>query len=207
MGFLSTPESDNVYMKYYSYFLKIEGLTFLTFPFVVYFVKFGVAWHDAGKPFDLTDVKFDSYWNMIIILYFTLGIYLIAASFNPTRFAPLLSWHMWGAQFGHGCVALVCVFADKGPSSAYTEKLGLPNWDKLFVAVPIWFSLFTINLFFAKKCFNSYLLPICPHAFDFVDGKSSCKLKCATKGTQGEIEEPVKPVKEVVEFTGTEEAV
>ena len=38
--------------------LKLQGLIFATiFPFG-YFLKFGVAWHDAGQPFNLTDVKF-----------------------------------------------------------------------------------------------------------------------------------------------------
>ena len=40
--------------------LQLQGLIFATiFPFG-YFLKFGVAWHDAGQPFNLTDVKFSA---------------------------------------------------------------------------------------------------------------------------------------------------
>ena len=56
MGLMAVPKDK--YLKYYSYVLKLQGLIFATiFPFG-YFLKFGVAWHDAGQPFNLTDVKF-----------------------------------------------------------------------------------------------------------------------------------------------------
>ena len=33
--------------------------------FVGYLVKFGVAWHDAGAPFNLTDIQFSAYWSAL----------------------------------------------------------------------------------------------------------------------------------------------
>ena len=94
---------------------------------------------------------------------------------------------MWGANFTHGVVATSAVFfneddsvvgqgrRDKGvvlvPATAphYIgpsvlgdiphSMFGLYQYDKLFAAVPLWFALFAINLYFAKAIFGSALLP------------------------------------------------
>ena len=72
---------------------------------VAYVVKWGVAWDDAGAPFNLTDIKFSAYWDMILIIYTSLGVYLFFASKNPATFKPLISWFMWGGNLCHGVVA------------------------------------------------------------------------------------------------------
>ena len=95
-------------MRRYSYFLKFEGQVFGGIFFVAYFIKWGVAWHYAGDPFDITGdngIKFSAYWNMILIIYTSLGVYLTLASFDPVFYKPLLSWAMWGGNFCHGIVA------------------------------------------------------------------------------------------------------
>lgn len=111
---------------------------------------------------------------MIIILYVSLGVYLQFASYNPSACKPLLSWAAWGANFCHGVIAFLAVFTGQDYESVQLAHLGGtynatgdgkwsgglgPNWDKLFVAVPLWFTLFAVNLFFFKKCWGSYLLP------------------------------------------------
>ena len=162
MGPLDTPPDANVWMKAYSYFLKLEGNIFLGIFPVGYVLKWGVAWHDAGDPFNLTDIEFSAYWDMILIIYTTLGFYLFQASFDPASFKPLLSWAMWGGNFAHGCVAFAHCFADKDKAwSKYQQDTlgGTLNMDKMFVAVPLWFGCWAANLFFAKKVFGCFLLP------------------------------------------------
>ena len=68
----------------YSLFLKFQSSVFGGIFFVGYFVKFGVAWHDAGAPFVVNDIKFSAYWDMILIIYTTLGFYYFQASKNPS---------------------------------------------------------------------------------------------------------------------------
>mmetsp|Transcript_46834 Transcript_46834/g.142181 ORF Transcript_46834/g.142181 Transcript_46834/m.142181 type:complete len:192 (-) Transcript_46834:156-731(-) len=162
MGLLATPPNASPWMKRYSYFLKFEGSVFLGIFFVAYLLKLGVAWHDAGAPFDVTGIKFSAYWNMILIIYTTLGFYIFSASFDPAGFKPLLSWAMWGGNFGHGCVAFIhCFTDDVTPSSRYQFNTigGTMNLDKLLVAVPLWFGMWAANLLFTKKVFGSFLLP------------------------------------------------
>jgi hypothetical protein len=159
---LAVPPNADQMMRYYSYFLKFEGQVFMGIFFVAYFLKWGVAWHDAGKPFVVDDIKFSAYWDMILIIYTTLGFYIFQASFDPVTFKPLLSWAMWGGNLAHGLVAASHCFADdKTESSRYQENSfgGHLNLDKLLVAVPLWFGMWAANLFFAKKVFGSYLLP------------------------------------------------
>ena len=71
---------------------------------------------------------------------------------------------MWGGNLCHGIVALIHCFDSGGPqalSARYSNSTfgGDLNLDKLFVAIPLWFGMFSANLFFAKKCFGSFLLP------------------------------------------------
>jgi len=162
MGLLDTPPNASVWMKRYSYFLKFEANVFLGIFVVAYVLKWGVAWHDAGDPFNLTDIKFSAYWDMILIIYTSLGFYLLQASCDPARFKPLLSWAMWGGNFCHGWVAFIHCFADDNmPQSRYQHETlgGSQNMDKMFVAVPLWFGMWAANLFFVKKVFGSFLLP------------------------------------------------
>ena len=44
MGIMDVPTGANDWMTYYSYFLKAEGVIFMSFWFVAYFVKFGFVW-------------------------------------------------------------------------------------------------------------------------------------------------------------------
>lgn len=164
MGFFDTPETDDPWLKRYSLFLKFEGQVFGGIIVVAYFLKWGVAWHDAGQPFTVTDISFSAYWDMILIIYTTFGIWITQASFDPVAFKPLLSWGMWGGNFCHDVVAFVHCFDGNGPNKAATayakaafgSKL---NIDKLLIAVPLWFGMWAANLFFFKKCFGNYGLP------------------------------------------------
>ena len=62
MGAMDVPTPSA--LKAYSTWLKIEGLVYMGVFFVVYYVKIGLAWHDAGEPFVISDIKFHPYWNM-----------------------------------------------------------------------------------------------------------------------------------------------
>ena len=162
MGLLDVPPNADKMMTYYSYFLKFEGQVFMGIFFVAYFLKWGVAWHDAGEPFVVDDIKFNAYWDMILIIYTTLGFYIFQASFDPVGFKPLLSWAMWGGNFAHGVVAFAHCFSDDNTRSSRYERDtlgGNHNFDKMFVAVPLWFGLWGVNLFFAKHVHGSFLLP------------------------------------------------
>ena len=99
---------------------------------------------------------------MILIIYTTLGIYLIKASFNPAAFKPFLSWFAWGGNLSHGIIATIHCFTDQStPASRYqtTTFGGVRNLDKLLVAVPLWFGSFAVNTFFNMKVFGSILFP------------------------------------------------
>ena len=60
VNLLATPKSDNPWLKRYSYWLKFEGNLFMGIFFVGYLIKWGVAWHDAGTMWSLSDVKFSA---------------------------------------------------------------------------------------------------------------------------------------------------
>mmetsp|Transcript_54752 Transcript_54752/g.123289 ORF Transcript_54752/g.123289 Transcript_54752/m.123289 type:complete len:346 (+) Transcript_54752:66-1103(+) len=160
-------ESDANMMKNYSIWLKVNGLLFMGISVVAYGVKFGLVWHDAGKPLVLSDLKFHPYYNMILTIYTVLGFYVFQASADPAKFKPLLSFLMYGSQLAHGIIATLAVFAHFEPTyvgpSIFgvipAEMFGLTNWDKLFVACPFWLVLFGINLYFAKAALGSPLLP------------------------------------------------
>jgi len=151
----------------YSVWLKINGLLFMGISAVAYGVKFGLVWHDAGKPLVFSDLKFHPYYNMILVIYTVLGFYIFRASFNPAKNKVLLSFAMYGSNFAHGLIATIAVFNHFAPTYVgpsmfgyIPEKMfGLTNWDKLFVACPFWFVLGFINFSFAKAVFGSSLLP------------------------------------------------
>merc|ERR1711998_22252 len=162
MGFFDVPEGS-FWLKATSVVCKIEGLVLITLPFTAYWIKWGVAWHDAGTPWHLDDVKFNAYWNMIMIIYASSGFYLCMASYNPARYKSFFSWLMWGGNLGHGIVATVAVFTTNYASSAHEDWLkwgtDSPNGDKMFVAIPIWFGSFLTHLTLAKMSYDSYLFP------------------------------------------------
>ena len=55
LGLMATPADPK--FKMMSYALKVQGLIFMSIFFVGYFVKWGMAWHDAGVPLTL-DIKY-----------------------------------------------------------------------------------------------------------------------------------------------------
>ena len=168
MGAMDVPTSSA--MRAYSIWLKLEGLVYMTVFFVVYYVKIGLAWHDAGEPFVISDIKYHPYWNMITIPWYgVLGLCLFCASYDPSGNKLLLSYTMWGANFMHGVVATSSVFNAPasiaphyvGPSilgDIPAEVYGFYQYDKI-VAVALWFTLFAVNAYFAKSFFGSFLLP------------------------------------------------
>ena len=100
---------------------------------------------------------------MIIIIYTFAGFYVMKASLKPCAYKPFLSWLAWGGNFAHGCVATVHCFTDQAtPASRYqyTTFGGVRNLDKLVVAVPLWFGLWAVNMFFFNKVFGSFLTPL-----------------------------------------------
>jgi len=149
--------------------LKVNGVVFICLPFLAYYVKVGLTWHDAGAPLTISDLKFHPYYNMIIMLYFVMGPYLIfQVSPDPSKHKVLLSYLIYGMCFAHGIIATLAVFAHFEPMGYYGPSVfgdipetwhGLNNWDKLLLACPTWFTLGFINLFFAKKDLDSFLLP------------------------------------------------
>merc|ERR1719424_2524789 len=85
------------HMTSYSTWLKLKGCVYMSLPVAAYFVKIGLAWHDAGEPFSFTGVKFHPYWNMILgPWYVMLGLCLFVASADPAAHKLLLSYDMWG---------------------------------------------------------------------------------------------------------------
>ena len=52
------PKGQGKPLGAYSTWLKIEGIVYMSLPVAAYFVKIGLAWHDAGPPFSFTGVKF-----------------------------------------------------------------------------------------------------------------------------------------------------
>jgi len=148
--------------------LKINGGLYLGLGLVAYGVKFGLTWHDAGAPLTISDLKFHPYYNMIIILYFCMGPYLLMASPDPAKHKALLSYNIWGMGFAHGIIATLAVFSHFEPLGYYGPSVfgdipktvgGINNWDKLLLACPTWFLLGTTNLVFVKKNLGSYLFP------------------------------------------------
>jgi len=148
--------------------LKIIGTVMMSIVAVAYGFKFGATWHDAGAPFVLSDIKFHPYYNMIIILYTVAGFYLLMASQDPAQCKSLISYAIYGLGFAHCTIALLAIFGGFPPMGYWGPSVfgdipvtlwGLNNWDKLFVAVPTWFTIGAGNLFFAKKDLGSYLLP------------------------------------------------
>ena len=98
----------------------------------------------------------------IIVLYWSLAWFLLNASFDPAKNKSLIGYSMWGANLAHGIVATVAVFTDQhqyGFADYTGSKLNVKNIDKLFIACPTWFTLFFVNLFFAKKVWGESLLP------------------------------------------------
>lgn len=166
MGVMDVPAGSDA-MKNLSLYLKVEALVFISILPFAYTLKVGVAWHDAGPPLDITDVKFHPYWNMLLGLYTGLGVYQLFASFNPEKFKVLLSFSIYVMRFTHGVIALIACFSNFSPS--YTGPsvigelpatyMGFTNIDKLFVAVPIWLGTGSLMLYFCVKAFGSTLLP------------------------------------------------
>ena len=164
MGFFDTPETDDPWLKRYSLFLKFEGQVFGGIIVVAYFLKRGVAWHDAGQPFTVTDISFSAYWDMILIIYTTFGIWITQASFDPVavqaapvlghvgrqllprrrRVRPLLRWQR--AQQGRDGLR-------EGGLRQQAQHRQAPHRRAALVG------MWAANLFFFKKCFGNYGLP------------------------------------------------
>ena len=92
MGLMDVPRGTNKMMTYYSYFLKLQGASFISFPMMVYYVKFGLVWHDAGEPLNAADTNFNLYMNMILTVYAVMGVYIFCASFDPAKSKLFLSF-------------------------------------------------------------------------------------------------------------------
>mmetsp|Transcript_63190 Transcript_63190/g.105123 ORF Transcript_63190/g.105123 Transcript_63190/m.105123 type:complete len:172 (+) Transcript_63190:18-533(+) len=168
MGYINlSGDIDQKWTKIYSVVLKIQALVFATIFPVGYFIKFGVAWHDAGQPFNVFDVKFHPYWNMILIIYTGIGCFLFMASRDIIKFKVFLSFCTWVAFFAHGCVATVAVLTSDTPNyvglgvfgESYPETyFSLKNGDKV-LALAIWFGNFAVGLYFSLKVFGHANLP------------------------------------------------
>jgi len=162
------PPTDIAPLTGQQIWLKINGVLYLGLGLVAYGVKFGLTWHDAGKPFTISDLKFHPYYNMIIILYFCMGPYLLLASVDPAQCKSLLSYTIWAMGFAHGLIATLAVFSQFEPLGYYGPSVfgdiptavgGINNWDKLILACPTWFLLGFTSLYFARRSLGSYLFP------------------------------------------------
>ena len=147
--------------------LKIEGVLFSTFWMLAYTMKFGMVWHDAGPPFG--DTKYSWYFNMILAVYFVLGLYIFKIGNEPSKHLSLIGFLNW-SSFAHLLVLIGCVFFDDtssyaGPTfmgiSFPSHVMGIAHWQNISPIgdVPL-LTVFTfVDIYLSYKAFGSLLLP------------------------------------------------
>ena len=173
MGLMDVPAKT--WEKRLGLALKIEGAIFSAFWVLAYTVKFGMVWVPNGPPmsppfFDMSAGAAAWLFNMILAVYFVLGIYMWKAGNNPGANKNLIGFCIWGANFLHGVIAVLTVIYDdspvySGPMPIFgdiPERLfGIAHWQNITPVgdVPLLFIIALANAYMAKRAFNSYLLP------------------------------------------------
>ena len=153
MGLIDIPKDSNE--KYLTIATIVEGVGYISFAPMVYGLKIGYVWHDAG-PILGFPIKTNGYLNMILCVYFTVGIFLLrTAKAGVKKNALLLSMNAWALQFTHAVAMLVNMFFL--PFEGYT-LWGYPANILPFGDIPFVFMLFFLNIVLFKKVFGT----ICP---------------------------------------------
>ena len=165
MILIDTPST--VWTKRLGYALKIEGILFSTFWLLAYTMKFGMVWHDAGPPFGKT--TFSWYFNMILSVYFVLGLYLYKIGNDPTKHLSLIGFLNW-SSFSHLIVLVLCVVFDDTTSYVGQTKMGfympshimgIAHWQNISPIgdVPLLFVFTFVDIYLTYKSFGRLLLP------------------------------------------------
>ena len=147
--------------------LKIEGILFSTFWVLAYTMKFGMVWHDAGPPFGETTYSW--YFNMILAVYFVLGLYIFQIGKNPMNHQSLIGFLNW-SSFAHLIDLVSCVIMDDTSSYAgptimgieFPAKVyGISHWQNISPIgdVPLLAVFTCADMYLAYKAFGSFLLP------------------------------------------------
>jgi len=162
---IDTPSS--VWMSRLGTALKIEGVLFSSFWMLAYTMKFGMVWHDAGPPFGET--KYSWYFNMILAVYFVLGLYLFQVGKNPMKHMSLIGFLNW-SSLAHLIVLILCVLYDDTSSYAGptimgidfpSHVFGIAHWQNVSPVgdVPL-LAVFTfVDMYLSYKAFGTFLLP------------------------------------------------
>ena len=155
--------------------LKLEGVAFASFWFLAYTMKFGMIWQDSagppmGPPFFSSPDMAAWNFNMILAVYFMLGIYMIKAGSIPEDNKNFIGFIIWG-NVAHLLVTIViCLVNDdpvySGPwmlSGVFGDLpprvFGIAHWQNLFMDMPMLGVFAAGQAYLAKKVFGSYLLP------------------------------------------------
>lgn len=147
--------------------LKIEGALFSMFWILAYTMKFGMVWHDAGPPFGET--HFSCYFNMILSVYFVLGLYLLQISYDPSEHKSMIGFLIW-SSVAHLVTLVACVAFDDTPSYAGptimgvdlpARVMGVAHWQNISPIgdVPLLAFFTGLDMYLAFKTFGSFLLP------------------------------------------------
>jgi len=90
--------SDTERLKYLSYALRAVALIFVlgVYPLTVVWPA-GWAWHFSGQS---------EYLQMIIAIYFTLGVFVWLAARDPERHLSLISFVIWSSVVHGGVMAV-----------------------------------------------------------------------------------------------------
>ena len=165
MMLIETPATT--WVKRLGIALKVEGVLFSTFWILAYTMKFGMVWHDAGPPFGNTTYSW--YFNMILAVYFVLGLYLFKIGNDPVKHLSLIGFLNW-SSFAHLLVLIFCVFFDD--TSSYTgptfmgisfpsHVMGIAHWQNISPIgdVPLLAAFTFLDIYLSYKSFGTLLLP------------------------------------------------
>jgi len=155
--------------------LKLEGAVFMAFWFLAYTMKFGMIWQDSagppmGPPFFASPDVAAWNFNMILAVYFVLGVYMFKAGDNPAANKNFIGFVIWG-NFAHLLVTVAVVAFNDDPAYSGPWPLsgvfgdipdrvwGIAHWQNLFGDMPLVGAIVAADAYMAKQAFGSYLLP------------------------------------------------
>jgi hypothetical protein len=152
MGIMELP--NNKYERWLTISTLVDGAGYIGFAPFVYFVKIGYVWHDAG-PILGFPIVMQGYLNMILCVYFVVGLFLLRIAQKGVRKYPaILSLNAWALQFAH--LVAMCGNMLVGPfegNPAYV-LYGIPA--NFWPFGDVWFmaALCAINVYLLHKVFN-----------------------------------------------------
>lgn len=148
----------NKYQRWLTIATLFDGLGYIGFAPFVYVLKIGYVWHDAG-PILGFPIIMQGYLNMILCVYFAVGIFLVRiAVLGVYKYPAVLSLNAWALQFAHlfAMCANMLVLPFEGNDSYIL--LGVPANFWPFGDVPFMATLCGVNLYLLYKVFGS----VCP---------------------------------------------